>query len=122
MFTIHVPVFCMHCGKPLDAMAVEVLNRKQIIKKAEEEIEDDENDDNLDNENTIVASLDPAKLGCEPLEKPNRGIKMQDVVGTKGVAFTRPKPPKMSKNKLIEQFKREASNSKEILDIDAGQD
>lgn len=137
-YNLHRPSICGFCGQSLTSLGASPpktapksnfipksrpnvnLSAAQVTKKDDiEEIEDDDDFASVDELPEI------SELQIEPLGSKTKGIKMEELMKQPKSSFSEesgPKPKKMSKKQIIEQYKAEASNIKRDYNEGGGEE
>lgn len=122
-YSLKKPVFCANCGNPFEknnqvtqpAVQKVQLQKPTIAKKTyipEVDLDDDQDFD--DNEENITSVPQISNIQVETAtERPNRGVKLKDLMGT-GENTKRnkikTKGKKTSKKQILEDFAKEAGS------------
>lgn len=122
-YSLKKPVFCANCGNPFEknnqvtqpVVQKVQLQKPTIAKKTyipEVDLDDDQDFD--DNEENITSVPQISNIQVEtPTERPNRGVKLKDLMGT-GENTKRnkikTKGKKTSKKQILEDFAKEAGS------------
>jgi len=125
-YTIKKPLFCSSCAKPFDKIeekdakpvVQKVLMQKKTIsnKKYVEEPELDYDIDYNDDDKDVKEVPNISKLQIEaPLDKPVRGVKLKDLMGTSTDQNSKrerrkEKAKKVSSKQILEDFAKEAGS------------
>lgn len=120
-YSLKKPLFCANCGSSFDKNTNQPLVQKVQLQKPtiakktytpELDVEDDQDFDN--NEEDITSLPNISRIQVETAaEKPNRGVKLKDLMGT-GENTKRDrsknKGKKVSKKQILEDFAKEAGS------------
>ena len=116
-YSIKKPIFCSNCGKsfePTTKQAVEKVQIKNPIIANKIDIQDfDEVDDVNNDDIRTVPVISNIEIEADN-EKPNRGIKLKDLMGTDTnhtkTERVKSKSKKISKKQILEDFQKEAGS------------
>lgn len=116
-YSIKKPIFCSNCGasfEPITQQAVEKVQIKKPIIAKKINIQDfDEVDDIDNNDIRTVPFISNIEIEADN-EKPNRGIKLKDLMGTDTnhtkKERVKSKSKKSSKKQTLEDFAKEAGS------------
>ena len=125
-YSLKKPTFCANCGNSFEknsqASQVVIKNtqpqKPTIVKKInnlelEPEFKDNINyDDNDDHDVKEVPNISSLQIEA-PLDKPSRGVKLKDLMGTstnENSKKERKKGKKVSKKQILEDFAKEAGS------------
>ena len=122
-YILKKPVFCANCGNSFEknsqASQVVIKNTQSqkppIVKKINNLEVEPEFKDNIDYDDydaKEVPNISSLKIEA-PLDKPNRGVKLKDLMGTstnENSKKERKKGKKVSKKQILEDFAKEAGS------------
>jgi len=117
-YSLKKPVFCANCGNSFEknAQASQPVVQKPIIAKKTyiPDVDVDDDQDFNDNEEDVTAVPEISKIQVETsTERPSRGVKLKDLMGTGENAKRnkiKAKGKKTSKKQIIEDFAKEAGS------------
>jgi hypothetical protein len=122
-YSLKKPIFCTNCGNSFEknnqASQIIVKNiepqKPTIVKKInklEAELEDDIDYNDDDQDVKEVPNISNLQIEA-PLDKPTRGVKLKDLMGTstnENSKKERKKGKKVSKKQILEDFAKEAGS------------